>query len=995
MKLKFFAAVFAALFISSGHGMQAQSSASRDYRQAVRLYNHGMYERACAMFDELSLSEQDVMSEGYSVLCSVRMQTQGYSKRVDAYSFNYPYSVLLPQIRYYSGLNLFDKESYAEAAEELSRINPDLLYSDQLPEFLFKKSYSLYINGDYPKASEGFRKIDGMAYSDYTAPARYSLGYISYYDKRFSNAFDYFEKASKDPRFTQLSHYYMLECRFMQKDYAYVVNEGPGIYELIPSDRKPHLARIISESYLVRGNSAKANEYYSLSSGGKESKSRADYYYAGSVLYAVKDYAGAIDSFTKMTDRSDSLGQAADYQMGYCYIQTKNKVAAMDAFKAASGSSYDAKIQDDAYFNYAKLAFDLNHDTSAFTDYIARSGKEKNDKIYGYMAVASLYNHDYAGAVAAYDKIDNLDEGMKSNYIKAYYLRADQLISNGSYKDAIPCLKAVAYYTDRHDRLNQLSRYWIAESYFRSGDYAQAKTAFNDLYNISALDGMKESQLIPYDIAYCYFKNAEYPMAAKWFDNYLSRSEPQYGKDASLRRADCDFIQKDYKKSVEAYSGAVKRFGFDDDMYPYYRLGIAYGLEGNKSRRIESLSKVLKVSPQVPFYSETLYELGRSYVDSDRIAEAESSFSKLLTTTGDSTFIAKSLIELGMIERNRHDYDKSLIYFKKVVSEMPGTEYKNDAMLAIESVYQAKGEPYNYLDYAESVGADKGMSASEKEAGYFNAAEQIFLTENFQQAITALDNYQNKYPSGAQKVKADYYLAECYRNLGNKEKALEYYSKVSDSNAVGNFVSKSRFSYANLSYSMEHFDDAYDIYSELKNSSASSTDKLNAREGMMRSAYKGGSFEKAIESASEVKAMNSASVAQLREADYISAKSYLATSQRDKAFALFKELSSSPKTDEGAEASYMIIQDTYDKGNFSDVEAMVYKFSDKAGGQNYWLAKAFVVLGDTFVENDNLKQAEATFRSVLDGYKSDGRHPDDITDNVRMRLDKLSKLEEK
>ena len=56
-----------------------------------------------------------------------------------------------------------------------------------------------------------------------------------------------------------------------------------------------------------------------------------------------------------MPMRTDSIGQIANYQLGYSYIQVKNKVSALDAFKQAAGQSYDAEISEDAYFNYARL----------------------------------------------------------------------------------------------------------------------------------------------------------------------------------------------------------------------------------------------------------------------------------------------------------------------------------------------------------------------------------------------------------------------------------------------------------------------------------------------------------------------------------------------------------------------------------------------------------------------------------------------------------------
>ena len=128
-----------------------------------------------------------------------------------------------------------------------------------------------------------------------------------------------------------------------------------------------------------------------------------------------------------------------------------------------------------------------------------------------------------------------------------------------------------------------------------------------------------------------------------------------------------------------------------------------------------------------------------------------------------------------------------------------------------------------------------------------------------------------------------------------------------------------------------------------------------------------------------------------REAEYVRAKSLLATSRREEAFAILAALASEPSTAEGAEASYLLIQDSYDRGAFEEVEDRVYAFSDSGTGQVYWLAKAFIVLGDAFVEMDNLEQAKATFESVAQGYTPSG-DDDDIPQSVDMRLKKLSDL---
>lgn len=55
-----------------------------------------------------------------------------------------------------------------------------------------------------------------------------------------------------------------------------------------------------------------------------------------------------------------------------------------------------------------------------------------------------------------------------------------------------------------------------------------------------------------------------------------------------MRRADCDFIRKDYKTAVTEYENALKRFPYKDNLYPNYRAGIAYGLMGDMERQDRS-----------------------------------------------------------------------------------------------------------------------------------------------------------------------------------------------------------------------------------------------------------------------------------------------------------------------------------------------------------------------------------------------------------------------
>ena len=954
------------------------------YRQAVNLYNHGMYERAATLLDKIP---GDPMSDGYALLCAIKMQSPGYEQRLAQYEKDWRKSSISNLIDYEYALLLFDRGRYSEAADRFANVERKYLDESTWQELAFKTGYSFFNRGLYSEARPPFYEVEALPMSDYKAPARYALGYMSYCEKDFPTAQRWFELAATDPRFEELSSFYLVDCHFMQKDYDYTIEKGKEIYANEPGVRQAHLARIISESYLVKGDKQKAKEYYSATS--KENMGRSDYFYAGSVLYAVDDYKGAIANYTQMTDRTDSIGQIANYQLANAYLKTGNNIGAMRAFKDASEASWNGVMQEDALFNYAKLAFDLNKDTAPFAQYIETyNTSRRGDEIYSYMALASLYNRDYAGAVEAYDKIDELDAGQRSNYIKAYYLRAEQLISSGSYTDAIPCLRAAAYYLPKQDPLGQMARYWQAEANYRSENYPEAARLFADLYNISALEGMTEGNLLSYNTAYSHMKAQEYKQAIRWFDIYLTEGDDTYRKDALVRKGDCYFASHDYAGSIPAYRAAIKEIPVKEDIYPYSQLALAYGLSGDKNAKADVLAYVLHADPETPMYAEGMYELGRANMEIGDYTKALEAFTILRDSATNRETCAKALIGIGMVSRNTRDYDAALAAYKQVVELLPGTETAEDALYAIESIYQTIGQPEKYLEYVESNNLAATKTDAEKEILYYNTAEQVYLSGNYAQAASALQKYLDAYPYGAHRTNATFYLAESYNALGGKEKACEYYEKVIAASDAGSFAESSMLHLAELSYSLERYMKAYSAYQDLRDHAVMEPNRRAALFGMMRSAYRARSWEDASAACNAVSALSGLSVDEKRECDYIKAKSYMATSRRDEALAIFKTLSSQPATDEGAEARYILIQDSFDRADYTAVQQGVFDFSDKSGGQNYWLARAYITLADTFLQLGKNEQAKATLESIRDGYTPE-RPDDDIQDLVQSRLYKL------
>ena len=71
---------------------------------------------------------------------------------------------------------------------------------------------------------------------------------------------------------------------------------------------------------------------------------------------------------------------------------------------------------------------------------------------------------------------------------------------------------------------------------------------------------------------------------------------------------------------------------------------------------------------------------------------------------------------------------------------------------------------------------------------------------------------------------------------------------------------------------------------------------------------------------------------------------------------------------------------------FQKTEKEVFAFSDREP-QPYWLAKAYLLLGDVYVRKGDTFQARATWQSVADGYSPDD---DGIVEEARARIAKLN-----
>jgi len=88
----------------------------------------------------------------------------------------------------------------------------------------------------------------------------------------------------------------------------------------------------------------------------------------------------------------------------------------------------------------------------------------------------------------------------------------------------------------------------------------------------------------------------------------------------------------------------------------------------------------------------------------------------------------------------------------------------------------------------------------------------------------------------------------------------------------------------------------------------------------------------------------------------------------------------------GAEARYRVGQLQYDNKEYDKAQETAFDVINNRETQEYWVAKSFVLLADTYARKGNAFQAKSTLKSVIENYEKD----DDIVPSAKERLQKLN-----
>ena len=502
------------------------------YKEGMDLFDKGQFQAAQQKFNALvdvvddSHDEIQINAEYYAAVCALELSNKDAEFLLSKFVLDHPDNTRAKTVYFQLGRHQYRRKRWRDALRYFEMVDPyDLSKKEQI-EYHFKKGFAYFQGKKFTKARDEFYEVKDVE-SEYQVPAIYYYSHIAYQDDKYQVALDGFRKIEKEPMFRAIVPYYIAQILYKQNKFEELSKYGPKFYDSISAKKRPEYARIVGEAFYQLKDYPSAIPYLEEFNR-KSSSTRDDYYHLGYAYYKGGRYQEAVKSFGRVTNRKDELNQICSYQMADCYLRLDQKEYARNAFKVASQFDFDKRIQEDALFSYAMLAYELSYNPydeaiDAFHDYIETYPNGKVDEAYEYLLNVYTTTKNYKAALQSLDRIQNKDARMKTAYQLISFNRGVELYHNHEYNTARKHFKDVMIYPI-DPKLNAESLYWIAEGFYYQKKYNVAATSYGKFKTQAGASFTGKMALADYNLGYCYIRDKHYSSSITAFRNFPKES---------------------------------------------------------------------------------------------------------------------------------------------------------------------------------------------------------------------------------------------------------------------------------------------------------------------------------------------------------------------------------------------------------------------------------------------------------------------------------------
>lgn len=883
----------------------------------------------------------------------------------------------------------FNNKRYEDALNYYARIPSGTLPKAQMDQVQFRQGYATFVKKQYTTAKSFFLEMASQANSEYAAPANYYLGLCYFFEADYDKAYQSFQRIENHADYKNELPYIQAQILFAQRKFDELIQKTASLVNDTRTANLKEIRQLVGQSYFEKGDYPNALPHLEFYASNASKMREEELYQVGYAQYQMKKYQDAIRNFKPLSIANTSIGQNAMFYLANCYLQLGDKNSALNALATAKRLDYDPILQEDARFNYAKLALELNQPREAANELQVFTPQSKYySEAQGLLSQALLGYRDYQQALDILEDImkTNQSPQLKATYQQLSLSRGLQLIQQNDLENARKQLQA-AIDNPLNAQNTAVALFWMADIANRREDYEES-IRYIDKFLVAAksLTNLPEESNVltaNYLQAYNLLRTNSYDRSRSLFQatvDGISRARnsiknPEITNsilgDATMRLGDGYFRENLYANALKYYNEAIsKRYnGYD---YALFQKAIIEGLQGRKTEEINALKNLVASFPNSEYADDALFRLGDTYQEVGNLAEAMEPLKTLVSKyRSKSPLINQALLKLGLIAYNQGNYEGAASYYKQVFSNNPEPGEASQALSALEEIYIGDlGRPGEYTAFLETVPGYKVDNFVRDSLNYKVAIVQ-FENQEFKRAAESFSNYLRTFPKGSYVVPATYNRAECYSNLKEYSKALPDYDAVIKQGPSKYFIKALEKAALIAYHDAQDFQKAFNYYVELERN-ASSEDKLfEAQIGAMRCAYRTNNRQALANYSSKVANNSNASPEQVATANFYIGKQAFDVQDFNTAMTAFQKVIKNSDNELTAEARYLIASIHFQRRELDKVKTICMEANRLSSAYPNWVAKSFLLLADAMVETKDLYDAQAVLESLIENFDGD------------------------
>lgn len=475
-------------------------------------------------------------------------------------------------------------------------------------------------------------------------------------------------------------------------------------------------------------------------------KAKLAWFHAGKVLYKQKKYKQAVTWFEKTDISYLNNEEIAEYyfKSGYSYFSIKDYTKASKSFHQIL--NVESKYKTAAIYYYAHVSYQNNNLNTALEYFLKLEDSESFGPVVPYYIIQIYYEQE------KYDEV--------IRYAKALEAKGD--IRNRA----------------------EIDRY-VAESYYKKGDYKKALSMFQSFEKSYP----RLSREDYYQLGYCHYRMGNYTSAIPYFEKVVNVKDALQ-QTTYFNLADC-FLKSNNKQSARNAFQFASKETFSKNLqelslFNYAKLSLELNFQ---PVAINALNDFLKLFPESKYVDEANELLAQLFITTRNYKDALVALDKIKDKSPKAKAAYQKVAYFRAIEFfNDRDYEKAIGLFNKAITTDVDQKIRAHAMYwKAEAIYNQSQYEAAIKQYRIFIFNPPSVNLPIYNTANYNMGYCYFKLENYSEANTWFRKYLYNKPETdpARYNDAQVRVGDGFLVMKDYDNALEFYNNAIAANAKG------------------------------------------------------------------------------------------------------------------------------------------------------------------------------------------------------------------